>query len=231
MPAKLEIAPGTRFGRLTVIREVPVADRPVKTNRYFECACDCGGASKSPLCGLRTGSARSCGCFRRDSTISCNSKHGEAGKNSTAEYRAWKAMHDRCRSNNVVMRSSYGDRGVTVCERWASFPHFLSDMGRRPSRRHSVDRIDVDKGYGPDNCRWATYEQQARNRRSNKLTFDQAVAVARAVLNGETCPKVAKRFGVSRGMPLAIVKGNCWKDALDAAQHTNKSAFQREWGL
>lgn len=112
------------------------------------------------------------------------------GGSGTPEYRAWSGMRSRCYNNTVKQYQHYGARGVTVCERWRhDFQAFLSDMGKRPSANHSLDRIDVDGHYEPDNCRWATRIQQANNtRRTVYLT-----------VNGETLPlsEWARRTGIS----------------------------------
>jgi hypothetical protein len=88
-------------------------------------------------------------------------KHGEAIAR-TSEYKTWDSMRHRCRHK---ARADYGGRGIMVCKRWDSFENFLADMGRRPSKQHSLDRINNDGNYEPDNCRWATKKQQAENRR------------------------------------------------------------------
>ena len=90
------------------------------------------------------------------------------GMYRTPEYKAWAQMKDRCFNPNHKRYSDYGGRGITVCDRWLNSKHFLADMGSRPTAEHSLDRIDNDGNYCPDNCRWATKTEQENNKRNNK---------------------------------------------------------------
>jgi len=109
-----------------------------------------------------------------------------------------------------------------MCSEWAEdYAKFAADIGERP-KGMTLDRIDNDKGYSPDNCRWATPRTQARNTRRTKLTFEAAVAVAKRRLSGEPCATIASDFGISESLPREIAKGRCWPDALAQAQRELK---------
>lgn len=113
---------------------------------------------------------------------------------SRAEYKCWKNMIARCTQPGHQLWDHYGGRGITVCKRWLkSYKHFIDDMGPRPSNKHSIDRIDNDGGYSPDNCRWATWKQQANNQRKPTVVWGK-----RYEFNGEslTVRQWAQRLGV-----------------------------------
>ena len=95
-------------------------------------------------------------------------RHGDGHGKFSPEYRAWQAMKRRCWNPNDVRYERYGGRGIKICDRWmSSYIDFLKDMGRKPTQKHTLDRINLDGNYEPSNCRWATPEQQMRNRRNN----------------------------------------------------------------
>ena len=166
MGARIDIT-GVRFGRLLVI-----GDAPPTWGRQVLVRCDCGAEKSVGVCTLRSGQTVSCGCFARERLGALRRKHSHAsGHQRSPEYSVWTCMRKRCRGPHPSF-SLYGGRGITVCARWESFENFLADMGPRPSPKHSIDRIDSDGNYEPDNCRWATRAEQSRNTRRNVfLTF------------------------------------------------------------
>ncbi len=99
-------------------------------------------------------------------------KHGHTcGGKDSPEFKSWSHMIYRCTNSNSKDWDRYGGRGITVCERWLEFSNFIQDMGPKPSKKHTIDRIDNDKGYSPDNCHWASSQTQARNR-SNTIKIE-----------------------------------------------------------
>lgn len=108
-------------------------------------------------------------CFRAH-PVAFNRQHGESrasSKGASPEWNAWQGMIDRCR--DTKRRPYHGGKGIKVCSRWLSYDNFLSDMGRKPSPKHSLDRVDNNRDYGPDNCRWATTSEQNANRRHRPI--------------------------------------------------------------
>lgn len=155
---------GMIFGFLTVQERVHVKG---SHNPMWLCLCECGATKPVAASSLRSGGTVSCGCKRHSLRIAKISKHGMS---RTPEYVTWTNMIRRCTNADDISYPDYGAKGVTVCDRWiTSFEAFFSDMGKRPSSKHSIDRIQRTKGYSPDNCRWATTSEQSRNRSDNKF--------------------------------------------------------------
>lgn len=146
---------GKRFGMLTIISE-GIHDDGVTWN----CICDCGRIVKN-IRGrsLRSGHTKSCGHHR------VAHKYNNGDYNNC--YHVWWGMIQRCENTKSISYSRYGARGITVCERWHDFNSFMSDMGKRPDKSYELDRIDNDKSYCKENCRWVTRTENARNRRNN----------------------------------------------------------------
>lgn len=165
---------GQTFGKLTVTSKADdviyiVHGKPSKTRRW-NCVCVCGGETTSFESGLKSGNSTSCGCKRRKHAIKMGKARTTHGMSCSKEYSSYHKMMQRCYSKNSDQYKNYGNRGIVVCDKWKnSFDSFLSDMGMAPSENHSVDRINPNGNYEKENCRWATWKEQQRNRTNNRV--------------------------------------------------------------
>lgn len=154
---------GEVFGSLTVL-EFAGQDR--FRGSLWLCRCECGGETVCRGGDLKRGATRSCGCLHKSIVVATQTTHGLS---HLPEYKVWWLMLQRCEDTSRNDYARYGGRGINVCERWHTFENFIADMGRRPSPKHQIDRIDNSIGYSPENCRWVTASQNCRNRRNNRI--------------------------------------------------------------
>lgn len=157
---------GTKVGRLSVIK--PLRYEGKSGRLIVFCRCECGTEKEILAQSLRSGLTLSCGCLNKEILSSMHTRrtHGKCG---TAIYRTWRNMRTRCENPDIKEYKHYGGRGISVCDRWKKFENFYSDMGECPSKNHSIDRKNVDGDYTPENCRWATSEDQQNNKRNNVI--------------------------------------------------------------
>ena len=212
---KIDIT-GQVFGRLTVFcPSVTIARASM-----WSCVCVCGNSTSVSLSNLKRGWVTSCGCFWRQRIT----KHGMS---NTTEYRIWQQMIQRCTNPKNQGYIRYGGRGITVCNRWLKFKHFLKDMGLRPSKQHSIERVDNDGGYSPSNCVWATRKDQSRNQTTSKFL----------VING--VKKSIAQWGEEHGLRPSVIyrrinRGWKTKDLLiksDRSANKRRTHQLRRMGL
>lgn len=194
---------GLKFGQLTVI------SFSGKNNRrlfLWNCKCDCGKNKIISGSDLRTRHSVSCGCRVY--------KHGESDRKNS-EYAIWCGMKDRCCNKNSTSFKHYGGRGISVHPSWMEYENFLRDMGRKPSPKHSIDRINNDGNYEPGNCRWATKIQQANNKRTNRII----------IYNGEhlSIAELERKLNFNRGIIRGrLLKGWTFESAITTPHFLGK---------
>lgn len=196
-----------KFDRLTALFRLEEGD---KTHGYWWCRCSCGKEKRVRIDQLMSGKTRSCGCLMREvnrelllgNERTLRHAHARANKR-TKSHRTWESMRQRCLNPNATGYEYYGGRGITICDRWLeSFENFLADMGVRPDNK-TLDRIDPDGNYCPENCRWANKREQANNRRNNNtLTYDGRT---------QTVAEWADEIGISRATLSSRVRRG-WDD-------------------
>jgi hypothetical protein len=189
---------GQRFGRLVAVGIDDRGDR----RTYYVCQCDCGNIKSVRSDSLLCGAIRSCGCIKKEQdrvNLEANHSHKMSG---TRIYEIWQCMKKRCYNPHDARFDRYGGRGITVCDEWKeSFQAFYDwAMQNGYSEELTIDRIDNDKGYSPDNCRWASQREQARNRATNiKITIGNST---------RTLTEWCEIFDVNVGMVNARYKRN-----------------------
>lgn len=152
---------GQVFTRLTVLENDGTR---IRGSIGWKCLCSCGKITHVVGWDLKAGKAKSCGCYANDMRGTYTITHG---RTETPEYVIWTDLFQRCYNKKRAAFKNYGGRGITVCERWQKFENFLEDMGTRPALDYTLDRIDNDRGYSKDNCKWSTRIEQANNKRNN----------------------------------------------------------------
>lgn len=164
MPPKVNLI-GQKFGRLTILEEAN--KRNEFGNVMWVCLCECGNTKTISSNSLRSNLTTSCGCYSRETVIKFHTKHGQCPrKGKSLTYLSWDGMIQRCTNSNHKQYYSYSK--IKIDPRWMFFDNFVKDMGERPSKGHTLDRFPDQNGdYELSNCRWATWVEQSRNKKSN----------------------------------------------------------------
>lgn len=200
MKSKKSIAVGDKFYMLTVIRKT--TDKDKSGEFLYECRCDCGDYTVARGSALKSGRKKSCGCLCRDRLH---------GLNKTRLYRIWSNMIQRCTNPKHDSFKRYGKRGITVCDEWRNdflvFHQWALESGYDDSL--SIDRVDNCKGYYPENCRWATSQEQTDNRRNGK-------------------PKGSNHNITYNGQTKSI---SAWSRELGINQNTLRGRIIRGWSI
>jgi hypothetical protein len=204
---KIKDMTGQRFGRLLVTAMAPAR---IAGEAAWVCSCDCGAIVTVRGYSLRSGDSKSCGCLKNALLVQRSKTHG---LRATSEYGSWSMMKNRCLNPRTPAFADYGGRGISVCPQWVnSFETFLSDVGKKPSSGHTLDRIDNDGNYEPGNCRWSTYNQQARNRRSTRLNEPKLRALQALLRCGWAVRDLAPYFGVHPDTLRYAANGTTWSE-------------------
>lgn len=173
----IEVEIGRRFGRWVVVAKLDYKQK-------YLCRCDCGAESNIRVYDLTGGKTLMCkGC-----SVSASKSPGQPISNTT-EYNTWIHINQRCHNPNNKDYKNYGGRGIQVCSLWrGSYEAFLMSIGKKPTPEHTIERLDVNKGYEPSNVVWATRDEQARNKRSNvRVTIDGETKTVIAWFEDERC--------------------------------------------
>lgn len=191
---------GKTFNRLTAIHR----DESKTERVHWVCKCSCGNQRSVSSCDLKSGHTKSCGCWNLEAIVVNNTTHGMSG---SPIYVVWTNMIARCYDSANKRFISYGGRGITVCDKWRAFEGFFADMGDRPNGM-TLERVDVNGNYSPNNCKWATQKEQANNWRKS----------LRATYKGEsfTAMQLSEMLGVKYERIVWAIKryGDGWHDYI-----------------
>lgn len=226
-PKRSRMAAGQRYGRLVAIR---YTGRNSFGQSRWLFRCRCGNTPEIDAAHVRSGHTKSCGCIARERAATLFTRHGLSHR---PEYKIWKGMKKRCSNPRDTNFPRYGGRGICVCRKWElSFARFFADLGPRPSKHHSLERIKNDGDYKPGNVLWANRKRQSRNRRSSRIvTFrGRKMVLADACdLSGADYRLVSDRLrrGWTFHQALIVPKGQLLRQFAACGASTARQRFGR----
>lgn len=202
---------GLKFGRLTVVN----FHSKIKYKTKWNCICECGNIHTVEQNSLKRGTTKSCGCLHKEQVALMGKAKKVHGMINSSEYGSWQAMKYRCLNKNNPRYPEYGGNSINICKAWLdSFEIFFKDMGLKPTKEHSIDRIDNNANYSCGkceqciknqwtmNCRWATKIEQANNQKSNvKVINTETNEIFDTIVNA------AKSVGIKKGILYHQLKG------------------------
>lgn len=201
------IKAGDQFGYWTIVEKICGG----KHEKWLA-DCQCGKRKEIYLDNLVRGKSVSCGCFRSALFAVTKKTHGET---KTCTYKTWAHIKDRCLNPACKAYKHYGARGIQMCERWQeSYENFVADMGRR-TVGFSIERINVNGHYEPNNCKWIDKRLQAQNKTTSRFTFNDVTKIVSRLNSGETAVAIAKEYGVGPGHIRQIKRKEIWANAYE----------------
>lgn len=215
---------GQKFNRLTVIEP-----QRTKSGQFgWLCQCECGNTTVTTASKLTSGHTKSCGCYAKEVSIENGKKpkkHGLAhvGGKATRLYRVWTHIRVRCNNPNTENFQYYGERGVKVCDEWNDYKTF-HDWALSHGYRDdlTIDRIDVNGDYSPENCRWTTIKEQNRNKRTTlKCFFNGQVMLLKDVSNVSGINYQTLRYHLKKGDIETYLRGGKTNGIIGAADTKN----------